>query len=150
MSRVSKFKVDPYLESLITNQFWNFLGKVSSSKVSSDFFNDFLTSSEKTMLAKRFATLVLLSRNKTPTEIQNSIHVTFSTIGAVSAWLKNAKDETQKLLQKISKEKDWEAVFDKIDDVLDKIPPRRHSDWKEEYSTRRKESLKRSAKKSLR
>jgi hypothetical protein len=150
MSRVSRFKVDSSLENLITSQFWNFLGKVNGSKVSSDFFNDFLTNSEKIMLSKRFATLVLLSRNKTPTKIQNSIHVTFSTIGIVSAWLKNAKPETQKLILNISKEKDWEAIFDKIDELLDKIPPHRHSDWKEEYVKRRKESNKRSSRKSLR
>ncbi len=123
MSKVSTFKIDKELENQIVNQFWNFLGKVNNSKTSSEFFSDFLTTSEKIMLSKRFATLILLSRDKTPTEIQNSIHVTFSTIGSVSAWLKNAKPKIRKLLQKISKEKDWEVVFDKIDSLLDRIPP---------------------------
>jgi hypothetical protein len=102
------------------------------------------------MLSKRFATLILLSRNKSPTEIQDSIHVTFSTIGSVSAWLKNTKPATQKLLQKISAEKNWEKVFDKIDELLDKIPPRRGSDWKEEYAKKRERTNQRLTRKSLR
>lgn len=150
MSRVSKFKIDKNLENQIVDQFWNFLGKVNSSKTSSEFFSDFLTSSEKIMLSKRFATLILLVREKSPTEIQNSIHVTFSTIGSVSAWLKNAKPETQKLLQKISREKNWETVLDKVDEILDKIPPRRGTDWKEEYKRKRERTNQRSIRKSLR
>lgn len=149
MSRVSNIKVDPYLEKEIKNQFWNFLGSLNDT-VSREFFSNFLYESENIMLSKRFAILLLLSRGKTPTEIQSSIHVTFSTIGMVSAWLKNSNPQTQKLLEKISKQKSWEEIIDKIDNILNIIPPRRHSNWKEEYSNRYKESRKRGARKSLR
>ena len=150
MPRVSRIKLDSNLESQIRGQFWNFLGKVSSTKTSSEFFSDFLTTSEKIMLSKRFATSILLTRGKSPTEIQNSIHVTFSTIGSVSAWLRNANPETQKMLLNISKEKSWEVVFDKVDEILDKIPPRRGSDWNEEYKKKRERINLRSIRKSLR
>jgi uncharacterized protein YerC len=150
MPRVSRIKVNSELGSEIVNQFWRFLGNVNNSKTSSEFFSDFLTNSEQIMLSKRFAVLILLVKGKSPTDIQNSIHVTFSTIGSVSAWLKNAKPESQKLLQKISKEKDWEAVFDKIDEILDKIPPRRGTDWKTKYAEKRKKLNKRLTRKHLR
>ncbi len=150
MPRVSKIKVDKDLERAITRQFWSFLGNINGTLVASDFFSDFLTESEEIMLSKRFATLVLLSRGKSPTEIQKSIHVTFSTIGSVHSWFKNAKPETKKLLVKISTEKDWEAVFSKIEEILDKIPPRRGSDWKSEYQNRRKALNQKLIEKSLR
>jgi len=150
MPKVSKYKVDKDLENQITSQFWSFLGNINNSKTSSEFFSDFLTNSEQIMLSKRFATLVLLARGKSPTDIKNSIHITYSTIGYVSAWLKNAKPETQKLLQIISKQKSWELVIDKVDEILDKIPPRRHSDWKEEYAKKRKRNNQRLIRKRLR
>lgn len=150
MSRVSRFKIDSDLENAIINQFWNFLGNIHASKISEEFFSDFLTASEKVMLSKRFATLVLLVRKKTPIEIRNSIHVTFSTIGSVSSWLKNAKPETRKLLLKISNEKKWESVFDIIENILDKPRPRRHSDWKEEYKKKQGRLNERLTRKSLR
>ena len=51
---------------------------------------------------------------------------------------------------KISTEKDWEAVFSKIEEILDKIPPRRGSDWKSEYQNRRKALNQKLIEKSLR
>jgi uncharacterized protein YerC len=150
MPRVSRYKIDKLLEKEIVDQFWNFIGTVNNSKTASEFFSNFLTESENIMLSKRFATLILLSRNKTPTEIHNSIHTTFSTIGSVSAWLKNAGPETQKILQKISLGKNWETIFDNIDNILDKLPPSRRSDWQVEYKEKNTRLNERLTRKHLR
>lgn len=127
MARVSKFKIDRHLEQEMFKQFWVSLAKINDPNSSSDFFSDLLSKTEKLMLAKRFTAAILISRNKSATEIHDSIHLSYTTIASVSAWIKNAKPETDKLLKKISKEKNWEEITDKIEDILNKIKPRRHS-----------------------
>jgi uncharacterized protein YerC len=137
MPRVSKIKLDKHLEEEIFKQFWYSLAEINSSIKSSDFFSDLLSETEKIMIAKRFATAILITRNKAASDIHKSIHISFTTISSVSAWVKNAKPETSKLLSKISKEKGWEVVADKIEELLDKISPRRGTDWKQKYKEKR-------------
>jgi hypothetical protein len=102
------------------------------------------------MIAKRLAAAILAVRGKNTSDIHHALHLSYTTVGTVMAWVKNARPETQKILIKISKEKNWEDMFDKIDDVLDIIPPRRHSDWSDEYRNRKAELNIRIAKKNLR
>lgn len=150
MARVSRIKIDKDLELQIFGQFWNSLAKINDSGKTSEFFSDLLSETERLMLAKRFAAAILIVRGRPATEIRNSIHLSYSAIGAVAAWVKNGKTTTKRILTKISTEKNWEAVFNKIDEVLDKIPPRRHSDWKTEYGKKRQRINQRLNRKSLR
>lgn len=150
MSQVSKVKLDKELEHELYKQFWYSLAKINNSAKSSDFFSDMLTDTEKLMLAKRFAAAILIIRGKSPTEIRSAIRLAYSTIGSISSWVKNAKPATKNILEGLSKEKNLDSVFDKIDEILEAIPPRRHSDWEKEYKERRAESKKRSARKDLR
>lgn len=150
MVQISKKILDKELESELFKQLWHSLGRINSSTRASDFYSDLLSYTERLMLAKRIATAILITRGKNMTEIRGSLNVSFSTVTNVNSWVKNAKPETKKLLENISKEKGWKLVFDKIDELLGNIPPRRHSDWSEEYRIRRTESKERSARKSLR
>ena len=150
MARVSRIKIDKDLESEIFNQFWSSLARINDSGKTSEFFSDLLSETESLMLAKRFTAAILIVRGRPATEIRNSIHLSYSAIGTVAAWVKNGKPETKRILTKISVEKNWEAVLDTIDSILDKIPPRRHSDWKEEYAKKRKRTNQRLSRKSLR
>lgn len=150
MTQVSKVKLDKVLEEEMFSQFWRCLAKVNTSEKSSDFFSDFFTKTEKTMLAKRFSAAILVIREKSATEIRKALHLSYSAIGVVSAWVNNSKPKTKEILINISKEKDLESMLDKIDSLIDKIPPRRHSDWKEEFSKRNKSNRKRSVRKTLR
>jgi len=150
MSQVSKVKLDKELESELYKQFWYSLGKINNSQKSADFFSDILTDTERLMLAKRFAAAILIIRGKSPTEIRSTIRLAYSTIGSISSWIKNAKPATKNILESLSKEKNLDSIFDKIDEILEVIPPRRHSDWKEEYTKRNVERNKRFARKDLR
>ncbi len=148
--QISKKFLDKELESELFNQLWFSLGKINASTKASDFYTDLLSQTERLMLAKRIATAILITRGQNMTKIRASLNVSFTTVTNVSSWVKNARPETKRLLENISKEKSWEALFDKIDEILDKIPPRRHSDWKEEFKQKRANSRKRLARKSLR
>lgn len=150
MPQISKIKLDKELELELFNQFWNSIGKINTYQKSTDSFSDILTPTEKIMIAKRFAAAILIKHGQSFTDIRNSIHLSYSAIGRISSWVNNARPETNKLLDSISKEKSLDSIFDKVDEILDKIPPRRGSDWKEEYAKRRIETRERYARKALR
>ena len=150
MPRVSKKPLDKDIKKEMYKQFWKSLAKINNPKKAYQFFSDILTETEKITLAKRFATAILLTRGHSATSIRKTMNLSYAAIGSVASWVKNAKPKTKEVLEKLSKEKDWESFGDKIDEFLDKIPPHPRSDWKKVYKERRKQAYKRSARKSLR
>ncbi len=150
MPQVSKKRLDKNIESKMFKRFWNSLGQINDSQKSAEFFSDLLTQTEKTMLAKRFTAAVLLIRGRSATEIKNSIYLSYSTIGSVSSWVKNAQPKTHELLVKISNEKNWESILDKIEALLDNLPPKHGTDWSLAGKEKYRRSRERSSRKSLR
>lgn len=150
MPQVSKKRLDKDVERGIFQQFWGSIAKVNDPVDAFEFFSDLLTSTEQIMLAKRFTIAILLVRGKTASEIKDSIHVTYSTIGTVAGWLKNAKPKTKKILLSLSTEKNWEAIIDKIESFLDYIPPMPGRDWGEAYKGKFKRRGERFARSELR
>lgn len=149
MPQLSKKHLDKSLESEMFSQFWNSLSRINSPSIAQEFFSDLLTTTEKYMLAKRFTCAILLARGRTASEINKSIHITYSTIGSVASWVKNAKPRTRNMLEAISREKDWEKIVDQIDAILDKLPPRYGTDWSIAGKEKYKRSLQRSARRTL-
>jgi Trp operon repressor len=80
----------------------------------SHFLNDFLTSTEKIMLSKRFMIMVLLMRGHSALHVKNTLFVSNSAVMGVSSWMKNASPTTKNALEVLSREKDWETFFDKV------------------------------------
>ncbi len=150
MSKVSRFKLDEDIESAIFKQFWSSIAKINDVSKASEFFSDLLTETEELMLAKRLAAAILLVRGKKATEIKNSIHLTYTTIGSVASWVKNAKPKTKEVLLAFSKEKDWEEIIDTIDALLDKLPPRYGTNWSEAGKAKWKRTTVRSVRRNLR
>ncbi|KKR73803.1 MAG: hypothetical protein UU16_C0013G0017 [Candidatus Woesebacteria bacterium GW2011_GWA2_40_7] len=112
--QISKKFLDKELESELFNQLWFSLGKINASTKASDFYTDLLSQTERLMLAKRIATAILITRGQNMTKIRASLNVSFTTVTNVSSWVKNARPETKRLLESISKEKSWEALFDNL------------------------------------
>lgn len=150
MSQVSKVKLDKYLEGEMYTQFWHYLGKINNSYKSSKFYSDFYTETEKIIFAKRFMAMILIERGKTVSEIRNSIHLSNSTITSISFLVKNASLETKQILKQISRDKSLESAFDKIEEVLDKLPPRIYTNWSDENKEKRKRDFERQDRKALR
>jgi uncharacterized protein YerC len=149
MPRVSKAKLNHEIEQAMFKQFWSSVAKINDVSKASEFFSDLLTETEEKMLSKRLAAAILLVRGKTATDIKNSIHLTYTTIGSVASWVKNAKPKTKEILLSFSKEKDWEEIVDKIESILDKLPPRHGTSWSESGKRKSQRAKKRSNKKTL-
>lgn len=131
MTQVSKHQLQPEMEDLIYREFCQFTSIISTSTGFQEFFNDFLTSTEKIMLSKRFMIMVLLMRGQKVEQIKNTLFVSNSAVMSVSSWLKNASPATKKALNQLDLKKDWEKFFDNIESVLDKLPPGKYRNWQQ-------------------
>lgn len=131
MPRVSRFKLNKDIETEMFRQFWDSLSQLRNAEQVSAFFSDLLTDTEEMMLAKRFTTAVLILKGKRPVEISQTLHITYSTIGSVASWLKNAKPHTKKMLQKLIQTNNWQDFLDHIDEFLNQLPPRYGTNWQQ-------------------
>ena len=129
MTQISKYPLTKEAKEELFTIFWNSISELRTASAVSGFFSDLLTDTEELMLAKRFAVALLLFQGKKPIEIAFAIHVSFSTIRGVSSWLDKATPETVELLEAVIKKQSWQTAIDKFEAVVDKLPPRRGTDW---------------------
>lgn len=150
MPQVSRYKLDKDLEKEMFRQFWISLAKLKDAETVSSFFSDVLTETEEIMLAKRFTIAVLILRGRKPIDIKDTLHVSFSTIGSVGAWLKNAKPLTQVVLQTMIQGSNWQKIIDRVEALLDTLPPRYGTNWQEAGKAKWRRKMARSTRASLR
>lgn len=150
MPQVSKYRLDKTLQEEMFIHFWSSIANLRTTRAVADFFSDLLTHTEEVMLAKRLTIAVLLLRDKRPIDIAHALHVSFSTIGRVSSWVNRAKPETKRELERIIKETQWQTFFDKVDELIDKLPPLYGTNWSRAGQERYQRAKDRSARASLR
>lgn len=150
MPKVSRKPLNKDVENAIVTQLWDSIAKIHNQTEAFEFFSDVLTNTEQIMVAKRLAVAILLIRDKSPTDIRNAINVSYSMIGNVASWLKNSKKKTRKILLGFSKEKNWEDISDKIEEILESFQPAPFTDWKRVGYERYKKARERSARKTIR
>ncbi|MFZ2199363.1 MAG: hypothetical protein WAV40_01070 [Microgenomates group bacterium] len=129
MPQISKHQLQPEMAELIYEELCSFVSRISTRVGISQFFNDFLTPTEKIMFSKRFMIMVLLMRGHSALHVKNTLFVSNSAVMGVGSWMKNASPTTKKSLEILNKEKDWETFFDSIEEILDKLPPGKYRNW---------------------
>lgn len=83
MERVSKRKIDPEIEERCFEIFWSLLAELKSPREIREFLQSLLSYTEQTMLAKRLAIAVLISKGYNYEEIDQTLKVSKSTVGTV-------------------------------------------------------------------
>lgn len=150
MTQISKYPLDKVAEKEMYRHFWHSISALRDADVVATFFSDFLTDSEKLMLAKRFTIAVLLLRGRRPKDIKDILHVSYSATGSVASWLKNAKPQTLESLERVIKESKWEDFIDKIDSIIDELSPKYGTNWSTAGKAKWQRKLERNARQSLR
>lgn len=150
MPQVSRIPLNKDIEYEVFQQFWVSVSKLNDASDVASFLSDLLSEVETVMLAKRFAIAILLLRGKKPIHIARTLHVSFSTVRSVASWVKNAKPRTSRVLEEMLKEGRWQSLFDRIDSILDVLPPRYGTDWHKVGIVKSGEKKKRSARELLR
>lgn len=150
MTHISRYPLDRVVEAEIFTKFWHSLSSLQDSETVSSFFSDFLSSTEQVMFVKRFAIAVLLLRGKRAKDIKTILHVSDSSTSSVGAWLKNAKPKTVKTLERVIRESYWEEFIDKIEALIDVLPPRYGTNWSRVGKERGVRKIQRLSRQSLR
>ncbi|OGG28401.1 hypothetical protein A3A64_03615 [Candidatus Gottesmanbacteria bacterium RIFCSPLOWO2_01_FULL_48_11] len=150
MTKVSKYPLDKDIETEMFRKFWLSMSGLRDADAIASFFTDFLSGTESLMLAKRFTIAVLLLRGKRPKDITGILHVSYSATGSVSSWLKNASPKTLATLERVIKESKWESLLDKIEALLDTLPPQYGTDWSKAGKEKWKRTMERATRQTLR
>jgi uncharacterized protein YerC len=80
VSQVSHYKLDKETERELLHTIHLVLAKLTREEAVDGFLQTFLTETERTMLAKRLAVILLLKEGFSDTEIAQSLHVTRVTV----------------------------------------------------------------------
>lgn len=99
MTMVSKYKLRPDVWDRIFNLFSDSLRSAKNKPQFDMFLSDFLSPTEKIMLAKRFATAVLLAKGNSYDEIKQILHVTSATIAKVNISIKYGGEGLNKTIK---------------------------------------------------
>lgn len=93
------------------------------------FVNQFLSSSELTMLAKRVGVALLLKRGYTYSSIMDYLKISKGTVAKVAEIIHTNDHESQQTLNKIIANKQVNEVFSKFDYYLGRLLSPKGGNW---------------------
>ena len=147
MTQVSRLPIHKKVEERMFEIFERTISQLKNSEDIKDFLKDFLSPVEKIMLAKRLSIAVLLGKSYRYETIKSVLRVTNSTIASVSLSLKYSGKGYKNMVSRILKEEKLDEFWQKMEDMLAKIPNAKGSDWV--YQRREYEKAKRKKKKAF-
>lgn len=130
MAQVSKYPIHKDVEKRMFEVFKSTIAQLKDSSDIEEFLEDFLSPVEKIMLAKRLSIAVLLAKGYSYLSIAEILRVTPPTIASVSLSLRYSGIGYKKVVTKILRDEKIDIFWEKIEDVLSKIPPSKGSDWR--------------------
>lgn len=150
MAQVSKYPLSKESEERIFEVFWQTIADLKTKETVKKFLEDLLSSTEKTMLAKRLAIAILLTKGHDYRSISKTLKVSTATIMLINTWLKQGGQGYKMVIQKLLKREKSEEFWDNLEETVSKIlPPTYGTNWskkrKEQYqslrSSRRNRSI---------
>jgi len=131
MPHVSKNKLDNKTLYQISEKLFEAVKHLKHEKEVSQFFNDLLTKTERIMLAKRLAIVVMLEAGYPFRVISRTLKVSESTISSMRDRFDRGGDGYKLVLRLFEKEKFWKDFFKSIEKILqpDFLPPRGKGRW---------------------
>ncbi|MDO8621412.1 MAG: Trp family transcriptional regulator [Candidatus Levybacteria bacterium] len=129
MTQVSKYPIHKDVEKRMFEIFKSTISRLKNNEDIEDFLEDFLSPVEKIMLSKRLAIAVLLAKGHNYPAIAEILRVTPSTIASVSLRLKYSGKGYKKVVERILAMENQDNFWQKVEDVLTKIPKSKGSNW---------------------
>lgn len=125
MPHVSRKPISKDLYKEILQELWWVLTNTKEEREMAVFLGDFLTDTEKIMLAKRLALANLLLRGWEWNEICRLLNVSSATINRMQRWLQGSGAGFRLALKRLEKKERWEDFWSKVDQILSEIPKTR-------------------------
>ena len=128
---ISKYPLDKSIEKRIYEIFLKTFADLRDPNGLNEFLEDFLTPTEKVMLAKRLSIAVLLAKKYDFRTICKILRVSFNTVADVSLLMKHRGPGYRKVVEKILLDEKIEQFWNNIDYQLGKLMvPNKGGDWK--------------------
>ncbi|KKR87218.1 hypothetical protein A2875_04925 [Candidatus Gottesmanbacteria bacterium RIFCSPHIGHO2_01_FULL_46_14] len=132
MAQVSNRRVSSIVEKRIFDLFFHTIAELNNESDVSAFLEDFLTPTERIVLAKRLSIALMLVKGFDYRTIQSTLKVSFPTVSSVSVWVKYRGRGYQKILERILRQEKFSDILDKVDETIGKVllpVPPKGSDW---------------------
>ncbi len=130
MPPVSRHKLPPDMHDHLVQILIQVLASTNRTKSGLLFVNQFLSSSELIMLAKRVGVALLLKRGHTYSSVMNYLKVSKGTVAKISEIIHTTDYESQHTLNKIIANKQITEVLSQFDYYLGRLLPPKGSSWK--------------------
>lgn len=147
MTQVSRYPIHKDVEKRMFEVLEETISHLRGLEEIKDFLHDFLSPVEKIMLAKRLSIAVLLHKGYKYASIAGILRVTPPTIATVSLLLKYSGKGYKKAVERIAMNEKMSEFWEKIEDILSKMPQAKGSDWS--YQRREYEKKKKARKKAF-
>ncbi|MBI2310055.1 hypothetical protein HYU89_04095 [Candidatus Collierbacteria bacterium] len=147
MPQISKRFVKPAVKEKIDNLFIECIAECRNQNEAANFINVLLTKTEKTVIAKRVAIALMLTKGYTATDIDEKLKVSLATVYTVKYWLEEKGSEINAILTKIAKRDQRQELdnqeFQREADSL--FPPPPGTNWRNYRRFQNEKILKTSA-----
>lgn len=129
MTQVSKYPISQAVYERIFEILFQSIVDLKSHQEVNDFFKDFLSETERVMLAKRLGIAVLLTKGYSFAEIRKILRVSQTTIADANAFLKYSNKGYKKVVHKILAAEKRDKFWQKVDDLLSETIPPKGRNW---------------------
>jgi uncharacterized protein YerC len=129
MTQVSKIPLRKEIEKRMYDVFLDSIAMVHTRSQVQKLLMDWLSPTEKVMLAKRLSIALLLTKQYNQRQIAKLLHVGLETVNKVNKVLTHGDGGYMMVLSVFLKQEKQEAFWEKIDDARADIFPPRHRDW---------------------
>lgn len=110
MPQVSKYPLRQSIKDDIIDSLWWLIGHLNQKDDVNKFLSDFLTETEKLMLAKRLAIALMLEKGFSYDVIKDTLKVSTSTITVISNWLHKGGDGYRIAIRKLAEKEQMEKI----------------------------------------
>lgn len=119
MTQISKYRMSQNVSDQITGFLFETIANLKTKNQVSEFLDDFLTSTEKIMFAKRLAIGYLIAKKYNQREISRVLKVSTTTVSTFSSIYKNSNSYKKMVNQILNKVRNKDLLLDLAEGVAE-------------------------------
>lgn len=126
MSQVSKRILPKQVQERLFQNFWELFADIKKPRDVQTFLEDFLSPTEKVMLTKRMAIVILLSKGHDHRSISSMLKVSTSTVAKIALFLKIKSPGFQLLIRKYLQKQSFKKMVEELERYFYRFQPGQH------------------------
>ncbi len=126
MSQISKRILNPQIQKRLYENFWQMLADIKNAKETRLFLEDFLSPTEKVMLAKRMAIALLFAKGFDHRSISSLLKVSTSTVNNIAKLLHLQSPSFKLLIIKYMQKESNKEFLQSLEKYFFRLQPGKH------------------------